>query len=95
MIVLLGDSGKFPDTASAAEGLTYFVLLLVVGGLTTVPMVWTIIWIALLFNGIEIGWGNGLLICCQLGVAALVVYIIYYIATEVYKTIKRRQNAKT
>lgn len=85
MIVFLGDAGRFPAAAGVAEGITYLVLLLLVGGITTVPMVWSMVWIALLLNGVTINWGDGLLFCYNAGIAAILAYAIYYIIVEICK----------
>lgn len=85
MIVFLGNAGRLPDTASAAEGLAYLALVLIIGGFTTIPMVWTMIWIPLLMNGVEIGWGDGLLFCFNASIAACIAYVLYFIISEFVK----------
>ena len=85
MIVFLGNAGRLPTTASVAEGLMYLAFVLIVGGITTVPMVWTMVWVALLLNGCEIGWGDGLLFCYNASIAAVIAYVLYFIISEIVK----------
>lgn len=58
MIVFLGNSGKLADNAGWVEALLYGTLLVACILLFGVPMVGTVAWLVLMFNGVLLEWAD-------------------------------------
>lgn len=60
MIVFLGNGGTLPKDAPADAATVYGVLVGLCFLAICVPMIWTVVWIMLMINGLFVDWANGL-----------------------------------